>query len=497
MVSDGLVGVTISRNRLCAYLSAPAHVEKLESDAIYQALNTAGVIIGIKEEVVLAFADNPRRERVLVAEGIPPQHGVDEYVELLFENKMIEDEVAGDARVDFREINAIVSVDAGTVLAVKNPSRPGIDGKDVTGKKIPPPAPRRIELRAGKGVEIQDEGKKAVALDNGRPCVKKTGAVCFIQIEHVLIYDQDINIKSGNIRYKGDVKILGNVSEAMEVTASGDIEVMGLVTRAKITGGGKVIIRKSVIHSNIKAGLHLPGAKKISFLLQDLKKNLELLNGALELFKVKKASLEEADFGRVVMTLLDTRFRNIGHLVRETIQSITGVQDVQPPEELVQCAKSLSCLIGLNPLTITSFNDLISDVSTGLELLRQQKADSSDVLVYSAMMSNIQSSGRVFVTSMGCVNTTIYAERDVIIKGAFKGGSIFCEGNIEVQELGSMLGAPPVVRAGAKKYVDVGKAYPGVIIQLGQSRVVIREETVSFKTVLNNEGEVDIFKNTK
>jgi len=478
---------------LGVYISTLQEVEKLEQDTVYQALESAGVVFGIKEDVVRSFTNSPCQEPVLVAEGIPAQPGIDEYIELLFVNNMVDDVQAGDAQVDFRETSTIVSTEAGTVLAVKHPSRPGIEGRGVTGELLLPPTPRGVELRAGKGVEIRDEGTKAVALVNGRPWAKETAASCVVHVDPLLVHKNDVNIKSGNIRFKGDVKIMGNVSESMEVSATGSIEVMGMVMRAAVTSGGKLFVRKGMINSRIKAGRHLPGTEKISFLLQDLKNILEQVNGALGQLKVQESlGLGEADFGRVIMTLLDTKFRNIHPLVKNTMHQIAVLKNVQPPEELLKCGESLSCLVGLNPLTMKSFNDVHSDLSVALDALQQQKASPSDVTVYSAMMSDIQSSGSVYVTSQGCVGTVIVAGGNVVIKGPFRGGEIFCEGNVEVQELGSMLGVPPVVRVGARKQVNVGKAYPGGVIQVGQRRLVISQEMGSFKARLNKEGELDI-----
>lgn len=484
--------VTVTSNKMAAYVSLAAPAAAVDPQAVYDALSAAGVVYGIKPAAVASFSAHPQEEPVLVAEGVPPEPGRDEYVELFFLDREKQESLEADAqKVDFRETSTIVSVEAGTLLAVKHPALPGKEGKAVTGEDIPPPSPKLVELRAGKGAEIREEGTKAFALVNGRPWVKEGPRTCTVAVDPVLIHKDDVSIKSGNIRFKGDVKIMGDVREAMEVWATGSVEVMGLVTRATIQCGGKLSVHRGVFNSTLKAGRHIPGAKKMAFLLQDLKGNLDRLAGAILQLKEKK-EFEAADFGRLVVVLLDTRFKELRPLVKNTIRQVSSYQSEQLPEELTRLSRSLSCLVGLHPLTAQNFQEVLENVNSALEALAQQDAVQADVRVHSAIMSNIQSSGNVYVLSQGCVGTVIYAGGNVVVKGSFKGGEIFCEGNAEIQELGSNLGAPPVVRVGPKSFIKVGGAFPGAVLQVGQRRVTLSQQMGSFRARLNKEGELDI-----
>lgn len=425
---ETVLEVSITSNKLAAYICAPPSLTKIDQEDVYRALEAAGVVYGVKPEAIQSFSANPSEEPVLVAEGLPPQPGEDEHVELFFVYDEVEpDGEPGTERVDFRETSKIVSVEAGTVLAVKHPARPGKEGKGVTGEALPPLLPKQIALRAGKGAEIQEEGTKAVALVNGRPWVKETAATCTVGVDPLLVHKEDVSIKSGNIRFKGDVKILGDVCEAMEVWATGNVEVMGLVTRATVQSGGRLIVHRGVINSSLKAGRHFPGAKKIAFLLQDLKANLQLLNQALVQLKETK-HFEQADFGRVVVALLDTRFKEIRPLVKNAIKQIASFRNQHFPQEIVELAKSLSCLAGLNPLTESSFKELLDNLSAAVQTLQQEETGTADVRIHSAIMSNIQSSGNVHVLSQGCVSTVINAGGSVVVKGSFKGGGNFLRG---------------------------------------------------------------------
>ncbi|MGB9803847.1 hypothetical protein, partial [Desulfofundulus sp.] len=274
--------------------------------------------------------------------------------------------------------------------------------------------------------------------------------------------------------------------------AGGSIEIIGLVTRAKVSSGGKLVLHRGVIGSTLRAGGTFPGAQKLAFMLRDIQSNLDLLKQALEqLMRYRGDDLSRLNFGRVLMTLMDTRFKNLRPLVKNTIQQIAAA-GTELPEEVTCCVPSLNCLVGLNPLTLKSFDEVVRDVEAAVALLQSDRENPADVVLPSAMSSVIHSSGSVYVTRRGCVNTTIHAGRDVVIKGSFKGGEIFCEGNAEIEELGSTLGAPPVVRVGGNGLIRVKRAFAGAVVQVGRRRMILTQEMGSFKARLNKEGELDI-----
>ncbi|OAT86395.1 DUF342 domain-containing protein [Desulfotomaculum copahuensis] len=488
------VKVSITNDKLKAWVSAPDGVAALDVEALSRTLQAAGVVSGINRETLASFAAAPKAEAVLVAEGLPPQPGVDETVEWLVKTEAHEQEETGagreTARVDFRDTSTIISVEKDALLAVKHPSRPGTPGTAVTGEPLPPPEPRLIELRAGKNVAVNAEGNRAVALVNGRPWYKQTGNLFTVHVDPLLVQKGDVSIKTGHIRFKGDVKILGSVGEAMEVQASGNVEITGLLTRATVISGGRLVVHRGVISSRLKAGRTFPGARKLTFVLGDIQAALEQVSRAMEQLQ-RNRDFKQINFGRLLMTLLDARFKNLRPLVKNALRQIAQAKgDV--PEEVVRCAKSLNHLVGLNPLTVKSFSELTQNVAETAQMLQEEAAAPADVIIHSAMASTVQSSGNVTVTSQGCVNTTINAGGNVRIKGAFKGGEIFCEGNAEVQELGSALGVPPVVRVGAGGLIRVNRAFAGAVIQAGQRRHTLTQETGSFKARLNKEGELEL-----
>jgi len=487
--------ILIGSNRLTASIFALANCNYIDKDEIYKALKKEGITFGVKDQEIDTFSMYPTREPVVIAEGSPPVPGKDGYMEVLF-SKAVKSIPHNEVdAIDFRETSNIISVEAGAQLVEVYPPVYGIEGLAVTGEVLSPPQPRVITLKAGKGVKLDEEGSKAFALVNGKPWVKDAGLTKVINCDPVYVHNSDVDIKTGNLRFTGDVKITGNVCEAMEVHVSGNVEVQGLVTMARVVSGGKLIVYGNAISSRLRAGIIFPGAKKLGFMFADINAELQNLNTALDqLSKMKVIDFSVVDFGRVVLGLLDSRFKNIRPLIKNIQTFLGNKPSNEIPIEIINAIGMLSCFTGLQPLNKEMFDEVIREVGEALDILGKNSENyGGSILVKSALSCIIQSSGNVTVTGQGCVNTNITAGGNVSIRGSFKGGEILSEGHVDINELGSNLGAPPVVRVAAGSTVKIRKAYEGSIIQVGKRRVTLTREMDSFRARLNKEDQLEIY----
>jgi len=191
--------------------------------------------------------------------------------------------------------------------------------------------------------------------------------------------------------------------------------------------------------------------------------------------------------------MMDSRFKNLRPLLKN-MHNFAETQGEDMPEEIVTAVDSLKCLSGLSNATIENFSKAVKSVGLALDFLSQNKEQSdSHIFIRSAMTSIIQSAGNVTITGQGCLNTTINAGGNVIVKGSFKGGEILCEGHAEIQELGSGLGIPPVIRVGENSSIKVEKAFPGAVVQVGKNRITLTREMGSFKAKLNRDEQLELF----
>ncbi|MHB8157188.1 MAG: DUF342 domain-containing protein, partial [Desulfocucumaceae bacterium] len=487
--------IFFSRDKLTASICVLTQSGETDKEEIYKSLKKEGIKYGIKDQKIEAFAQCPTREPVVIAEGNPPILGKDGYLKVLFgaEQKNVP-EIETDL-IDYRETSTIISVDAGIQLVEVYPPVYGISGVAVTGDTIEPPKPKTITLKAGKGVYLNKEGNKAYAQVNGRPWIKEVGYARIISCDPVYVHNGDVDMKTGNFRFKGDVKISGNVCEAMEVTVSGNIEVQGLVTMAKVIGCGRVVVYGNVINSRLRSGIVFPGAKKLGYMFTDINTELQNLVTAVEQIKTMKViDFGVVDFGRIVLGLLDSRFKNL-RIIIKSIQAFTGNKSATDiPQEILSAVSSLNCFLGLKPLTSEMFEEVLREVSDALDMLKDDgEPTGASIVARSALASVIQSSGSVIITGHGCVNTNITAGGNVTIRGTFKGGEILADGNVEINELGSNLGAPPVVRVSAGSTIKIRRAFEGSVIQVGKRRITLTREMDTFRARLNKEDQLEIF----
>jgi hypothetical protein len=254
--SDAQATVEISKDKLKAFLSYfPAHGgRELTHTDLQNLLQEKGVVYGLKEEKLKTIIKNRQSvDKVLIAEGEPPQPGKDAELVYNFEHKT--DSVGTereDGSIDFYDLGLITNVQPGDVLVVKKDPEPGVPGKSVTGEEISPPVPRDRKLPMGKNVEEKDE----------HTLVSKIAGQVVLEGEkvHVLpVYELNgnVDLSTGNIDFVGNVLIKGNVTEGFSIRADGNVEVRGHVSVADIDAGGDVFIHKGFIGKNksqIKAG---------------------------------------------------------------------------------------------------------------------------------------------------------------------------------------------------------------------------------------------------
>ncbi|QJA06073.1 DUF342 domain-containing protein [Thermosulfurimonas marina] len=182
--------------------------------------------------------------RVIVARGTPPVPGEDARLELLVDLSHGPREV-DKHRVNFREMNLVVSVRAGTPVVKKIPPRPGQPGHNIWGEIISPPPVKDVDLIPGEGFRLDQENQVLIAERSG--CVvEKQGR---LSIEPTYTLEGDVDWESGNIRFFGEkLTISGGVKRGFRVEAEGEVEIGGGVEdAARIVVQGNLTIR-GLIH---------------------------------------------------------------------------------------------------------------------------------------------------------------------------------------------------------------------------------------------------------
>lgn len=243
-LAPAAVEARLAPDCMSAELIVPAGLSRdnISLDQCLQALQDVGVPVtdAIRAEInVLRNAtpkqprpqDRPRR--FTVARGAKPQPGADGYVEWRVHSNC---ETAPDDKeqVNYYERCALIFVQAGQVLGVVHPPVPGVDGIDVTGNPLAPPPAKPAQLMLDRTTHL--EGEQLIANVSG--VLRRSGPA--VTIYELVELDSNIDFATGNIDFKGSVRIKGNVLDLFTVRATGDIEVRGLIEAATIEAGGKL-----------------------------------------------------------------------------------------------------------------------------------------------------------------------------------------------------------------------------------------------------------------
>ncbi len=217
----------------------------LKVEDIVNALKAKGVVIGFKEEnIKKALDEEIYMEDILAAEGIPPKHGRDAYIEYKVKIKkefQLEEDEYG--RVDFKNLHLIENVVPGQILAEKIPPEKGIPGRTLFNKIIPARDGKDIELKPGKNTVLSEDGRILKAEINGQ--VVMIGDR--ISVEDIYRVLGDVGPKTGNIEFLGSVNIVGSVLDNHQVKAGGNIEIMNSIQKAIVEAEGNIIVKGGIL----------------------------------------------------------------------------------------------------------------------------------------------------------------------------------------------------------------------------------------------------------
>lgn len=247
---DASVVVDVSHDEMHATITVSAPNiggEEISADRISRMLATQGVVVGINEEKIAEFVDDPvYGVPVTVAEGIPPRDGRDAFIEYRFntDSSKIKIEQDENGQVDFKKLNRIQNVREGEMLAQKHRSEKGKAGKTIYGRYLEAKDGKDINLPLGENVEVDTDGLTILAKCDGQALLKNN-KIC---VEQVLTVN-GVNGKSGDVKFEGAVVVNGNVEFGYSVIAKGNIEVVGTV-EGSLKSEGNIFVRGGIQGKN-------------------------------------------------------------------------------------------------------------------------------------------------------------------------------------------------------------------------------------------------------
>lgn len=207
--------------------------EEYSKEDIMKLLKDKGVCEGINESKLMAVIKKHIYDReVLVAEGRAAVDGIDGYFEYAFETekKKKTPAIREDGSVDYTSVNVITCVNAGDIIAMYHPAIRGKAGVNVRAKILPPRPAKELKPLFCVHVTYDEQGMVYKAEIDGRVEVTKN-KIAIVDLQEFM---QSIDIVFGDINFKGDIIIHGNVKPGVSIIATKSITIEGVLEGADV-----------------------------------------------------------------------------------------------------------------------------------------------------------------------------------------------------------------------------------------------------------------------
>lgn len=284
-----LISVLIAENEMQAKLRISSSGDGITPEDVLKALRKENVVFGIDNGLVTKIVEEQLFDQdIVVAQGAEPIIGQDTQQKYFFDTVPKEPKPVTheDGSVDHYNLDTVLQVEAGVLLARMTLPTKGISGTTVTGKELRTRDGRDLPIRAGYNVSVSDDGLQFFAKIAG--CPKLIGHKVHVSTQYTI--ETDIDFSTGNIEFNGDVVIKGTVLDGFSVKATGNVDVYGNIKNAFVEAGGtvnalggivakdrghvkagvnvnavfiesanieaghNVVVRKAIMHSNVRAG---------------------------------------------------------------------------------------------------------------------------------------------------------------------------------------------------------------------------------------------------
>ncbi|MFS0690752.1 FapA family protein [Sporosarcina sp. 179-K 8C2 HS] len=296
------------------------------------------------------------------------------------------------------------------------------------------------------------------------------------QMVNEFFHDGNVDVRSGNIQYDGDVRIGQDVESSMFVGAAGKIFIHGAVRKATIEAGTSAIIEGNVLSSSITVGmlemLEEELAEQLSGILSYLDRINEMI---LQIIQVRGVLPEEVnaselkDLVRVILKeeYLDFQYENSEFTQRAKNHSADLSPEWEPViEKLYNVFTDTSMTVVKNA---EEFSTLLKEAHALVERYSAREIGDSLLKLPYAINSILSCNGNIEVTDSGLYNCSVTAKKQVSIEGCCRGGVIFGGEKVSIQETGSKKGVKTVIKTESDGTISIGLARCGTEIWIGDA----------------------------
>lgn len=488
---------------------AELHFDEIEKKTIpfsigdiYEHLQRRGIVYGINFDGIASWVagKQSRTLPMIIAAGKPKQDGENTQFLPLYgkSDKRMKETTE---RIDWFALRDVGSVKAGEKILKIVPPTEGHNGFTVYGTPIPAEPGKPLPLTVGPGARKTDDGRYVVAAFDGRPEYKNNQ----IRVYPVYIHPEDLTLKTGSIKFNGDVIIKGNVTDGLSVEATGNVLVHGSVTYGRIIADGDIHVQQNVIGSHLVAGGNTAFYQTLSYRLEDILSGLQYICQAYAQLSRSAAfsinDLRNTGLGRLIKLLVETKLQNFESSILSLCSFYAEQPGEKPREATAWLERIRQLFIGLGPFQIQSIRpieELHASGTTLMHTFRQYAAQSSHILSNYVHHSTLQASGKITIIGLGSYNSNLFAGDDITVigkNGIVRGGKLEAGNKITVQELGGVAEVKTLAYVQRQEgEILADTVYPGVTIQIKQMRHEVKKAGRLAQFKINHKtGKLDTF----
>jgi len=473
----------------------------IEPNDVIHKLKELGIVHGIDYAAIYSSCASLEDGTFLIAKGTSPEKGKDGYIQL-YNNIEVKKQLKEreDGSIDFRDFREFPSVNFGQIIGEVVPPKIGKAGMNVMGEMVEPLKVYPLKIKAGTGVLLVD-GFKIVSTESGYPEVKMSGQLATVTVIPILIIYQDVTIETGNVNYLGAVEVRASVQDGMKVQAKSNILIEGNIYRAKVLSSKSIIANKNVIASQLTAGNGSLIKLELSNILLRLSDALNNMNAAItqltQVSAFKVNSLKVTGLAPLVKILCDSKFKDIPLLVNEFIKKVREHEELE--SEWVEFADKLYReFANLHISTLKTEEDIANIANQAKELyLSVESENKEDVPFINAdfvQNSEIYSNGDIFISGQGVYSSNLFSRKNVVIKGFVRGGEIYGEESVTINEVGYRTGSYVKIAVSKTGFIKIKNASENTTIQVGGQSQILFNKAKNIYARLDEQGILVVSK---
>ncbi|MCK6440128.1 MAG: FapA family protein [Planctomycetes bacterium] len=203
---------------------------------------------------------------IIIAQGQAPTQGKDGWFEWYIEPpekgklRFVPD---SHGRINFREMNTVVNVNANDPLVRIHEPTTGAAGVDVFRHAINARNGEAKKITRGKGLRW-DEDMQTIYAETSGHVVFEDGS---LSVSPIFSVTGNVDFSVGNISFRGSVEVRKDVLEGFSIKATETVLVEGIVQAATIIAGGDVEVRGGITGAGGKGLIETKGRLKTKYLV--------------------------------------------------------------------------------------------------------------------------------------------------------------------------------------------------------------------------------------